>query len=211
MPNMQRLTWKGIALHAGKLPGYPATHGCIRLPSKFSSLLFGLTELGMTVVITSIPSLPTVSDAPAVTTQAAARGVPLSNAPFEWHPERSPASAYSMVSVVISAADGRAVVMRDGIEIGSAPVRVTGETRPMAYVLRSWDETGQHWLKLQFAGTGEGMEVAPGEGKRFEAPIMFRHSVASSRKTRQRSASLALARIAGLLSVSIGKSGNSRM
>src|SRR5215218_4617549 len=51
MPNMQRLTWKGIALHAGNLPGYPASHGCIRLPTKFSSLLFGATELGMTVVI----------------------------------------------------------------------------------------------------------------------------------------------------------------
>src|SRR6476619_6770890 len=35
MPNMQRLTWKGIALHAGKLPGYPASHGCIRLPHAF--------------------------------------------------------------------------------------------------------------------------------------------------------------------------------
>ena len=54
MPNMQRLTWKGIALHAGKLPGYPASHGCIRLPHKFSELLFGQTALGMTVVITSI-------------------------------------------------------------------------------------------------------------------------------------------------------------
>ena len=55
MPNMQRLTWKGVALHAGKLPGYPASHGCIRLPIKFSELLFGATKLGMTVVITSIP------------------------------------------------------------------------------------------------------------------------------------------------------------
>src|SRR3954451_5889270 len=50
MPNMQRLTWKGIALHAGNLPGYPASHGCIRLPMKFSALLFGTTSLGMTVV-----------------------------------------------------------------------------------------------------------------------------------------------------------------
>ena len=50
MPNMQRLTWRGIALHAGNLPGYPASHGCIRLPAKFSSLLFGATELGMTAI-----------------------------------------------------------------------------------------------------------------------------------------------------------------
>ncbi len=58
MPNMQRLTWKGIALHAGNLPGYPASHGCVRLPLAFSKLLFGQTALGMTVVITSHPGFP---------------------------------------------------------------------------------------------------------------------------------------------------------
>src|SRR4029450_14106017 len=44
MPNMQRLTWKGIALHAGNLPGYPAPHGGIRLPREFSKLLVGATQ-----------------------------------------------------------------------------------------------------------------------------------------------------------------------
>ena len=51
MPNMNRLTWSGIALHAGYLPGYPASHGCVRLPMGFSELLFGITKKGMTVVI----------------------------------------------------------------------------------------------------------------------------------------------------------------
>ena len=178
MPNMQRLTWRGIALHAGNLPGYPASHGCVRLPAKFSALLFGATERGMTVVITSIPAVPSGSAAPDVATSPAiAPGVSISTASYEWHPERSPVTEDSMVSVVISAADGRAVVLRNGVEIGSAPVRVTGETRPMAYVLRAWDLSGQHWMKLQFAGTGEGMEVAAGEGKRFEAPAKFRYDV----------------------------------
>ena len=179
MPNMQRLTWRGIALHAGNLPGYPASHGCIRLPTKFSSLLFGATELGMTVVITSIPAVPIGSDAPAVAMMTPALPASLSSAAYEWHPERSPANADSMVSVVISAADGRAVVMRNGVEIGSAPVRVTGEIKPMAYVLRAWDASGQHWLKLQFAGAGQGMEVTAEEGKRFEAPAKFRYDVAT--------------------------------
>lgn len=175
MPNMQRLTWKGVALHAGSLPGYPASHGCIRLPAKFSSLLFANTELGMTVVITSIPAIPSGSDAPAVAMPVAtSSNLPISNAPYEWHPDRS---HEGMVSVVISVADGRAIVLRGGAEIGSAPVRVTGETEPMAYVLRAWDESGQHWLKLQFSGSGEGMTVGAGEGKRFEAPAKFRHDV----------------------------------
>ncbi|WP_156461700.1 L,D-transpeptidase family protein, partial [Aliiruegeria sabulilitoris] len=51
MPNMNRLTWDGIALHAGNLPGYPASHGCVRLPLKFSALLFEVTHLGTPVII----------------------------------------------------------------------------------------------------------------------------------------------------------------
>lgn len=51
MPFMQRLTWDGIALHAGRLPGYPASHGCIRLPHAFAEQLFGLTERDHTLVV----------------------------------------------------------------------------------------------------------------------------------------------------------------
>ncbi|RZA17759.1 MAG: hypothetical protein EOP93_12780 [Lysobacteraceae bacterium] len=51
MPFMQRLTWDGIALHAGKIPGYPASHGCVRLPLAFAEALYGETERGMLVVI----------------------------------------------------------------------------------------------------------------------------------------------------------------
>lgn len=58
MPNMQRITWSGIALHAGALPGYPASHGCIRLPHSFSSKLFGMTEMGTRVVVTHQPAEP---------------------------------------------------------------------------------------------------------------------------------------------------------
>ena len=52
MPFMQRLTSKGIAIHAGDLPGYPASHGCIRLPNEFAKKLYGITEVGTAVMIT---------------------------------------------------------------------------------------------------------------------------------------------------------------
>lgn len=52
MPFMQRLTWTGIALHAGHDPGYPASHGCIRLPHAFARQLFGLTQIGTLVEVT---------------------------------------------------------------------------------------------------------------------------------------------------------------
>jgi hypothetical protein len=51
MPHMQRITWSGIALHGGPLPGYPASHGCIRLPYEFAARLFDLTRLGMRVIV----------------------------------------------------------------------------------------------------------------------------------------------------------------
>jgi hypothetical protein len=51
MPFMQRLTWDGIALHAGRLPGYPASHGCIRLPKAFAEALYGVTDHGGVVVV----------------------------------------------------------------------------------------------------------------------------------------------------------------
>ena len=51
MPHMHRLTWSGIALHGGPLPGYAASHGCVRLPYDFASRLFDITTLGMRVII----------------------------------------------------------------------------------------------------------------------------------------------------------------
>jgi len=51
MPHMQRLTWDGIALHGGNNPGYPASHGCIRLPPAFAALLFRATSIGTLVAV----------------------------------------------------------------------------------------------------------------------------------------------------------------
>jgi lipoprotein-anchoring transpeptidase ErfK/SrfK len=51
MPYMERLTWEGIAMHSGQLPGYAASHGCIRLPFDFSSRLYSVTSKGGTVII----------------------------------------------------------------------------------------------------------------------------------------------------------------
>ena len=51
MPFMQRLTWDGVALHGGAIPGYPASHGCVRLPTAFAAKLFGITDLGANVMI----------------------------------------------------------------------------------------------------------------------------------------------------------------
>jgi hypothetical protein len=51
MPHMQRITWSGIALHGGLLPGYPASHGCVRMPFDFAARLFDATRLGLRVIV----------------------------------------------------------------------------------------------------------------------------------------------------------------
>jgi lipoprotein-anchoring transpeptidase ErfK/SrfK len=58
MPYMQRITWSGIAMHAGPRPGYPASHGCIRLPEDFAIRLFHATKVGARVIVTREPAAP---------------------------------------------------------------------------------------------------------------------------------------------------------
>ena len=58
MPNMHRITWNGIALHGGPLPGYAASHGCVRLPFGFAEKLFDKTKIGMRVVISPNDAAP---------------------------------------------------------------------------------------------------------------------------------------------------------
>lgn len=176
MPYMQRLTWKGVALHAGHLPGYAASHGCIRLPAGFAKLLYGVTSLGMTVVITDQATQPRIAPTPPILASGSER--PEQPGQIIWTPEKSPSGP---VSIVVSAADRRAVVLRNGVEIGSAPVTVEGEVPgAWAYALREVDAAGQHWIRLQLspkAGSKE-LPVAPSEWQRFHAPENFRRAVA---------------------------------
>jgi len=73
MPFMQRITWTGIALHGGALPGYPASHGCVRMPEPFARRLFPLTENGMRVVVVRNDIAPAEISHPALFTPAKVR------------------------------------------------------------------------------------------------------------------------------------------
>ena len=66
MPWMQRLTWSGTALHAGVVPGYPASHGCIRLPFSFAPKLFQITIGGENVIVTGDRPVPKLVESPAL-------------------------------------------------------------------------------------------------------------------------------------------------
>ncbi|RXG88966.1 L,D-transpeptidase [Bradyrhizobium zhanjiangense] len=66
MPNMQRITWNGIALHGGPLPGYAASHGCVRMPFGFAENLFEKTYIGMRVIISPDDAVPTEFSHPSL-------------------------------------------------------------------------------------------------------------------------------------------------
>jgi hypothetical protein len=68
MPNMQRITWNGVALHGGPLPGYAASHGCIRMPYGFAEKLFDKTQIGMRVIIAPNDAAPVEFSHPALLT-----------------------------------------------------------------------------------------------------------------------------------------------
>jgi hypothetical protein len=169
MPYMQRLTWGGVALHGGNLPGYPASHGCIRLPNDFARLLYGVTRLGMTVVVTDQATVPRVAPVEALLRGPSAPAT----ADASWHPELSGSGP---VSIVISASDRRLVVLRNGIVIGRAPVTIDGEiTRTSAYMLSASAGSGQSWMRLGLPGqqADSGTELRG----RIHVPESFRRAV----------------------------------
>src|SRR5712691_5495253 len=66
MPHMQRITWSGIALHGGALPGYPASHGCVRMPFDFAARLFDATQMGLRVIVAPTDVAPVEIDHPVL-------------------------------------------------------------------------------------------------------------------------------------------------
>jgi hypothetical protein len=139
MPYMERLTWGGIALHAGGLPGYPESHGCVHLPSEFAKLLFDISPSGMTVVIASDATAPESVSHPGYLAPVnfvggkPVEGLQLEGAEDErWQPDLSPSGP---VSIVLSQASHRIVVYRNGIEIGRARLAVVGDEPLAAHVL----------------------------------------------------------------------------
>jgi hypothetical protein len=175
MPYMQRITWGGVALHGGNLPGYPASHGCIRLPHAFAQLLYGVTHLGMTVVVTRDAAVPRVAPAEALLqghlpVLGAATGI-------VWRPEASPTGP---VSIVISASDRRVIVLRNGTVIGSAPLTIDGRIeRTFAYVMQNGDAGARTWLRVPLPGQTDAA-AAPSElHGRIHVADSFRQAVES--------------------------------
>lgn len=173
MPFMQRLTWDGIALHAGKLPGHAASHGCIRLPEKFARLLYEQTKLGMTVVVTRRSSLPSIAAAADLIGPGKPGGTAAPDVGAFWQPDRSPAGP---VSIVISSADQLMTVIRGGRIIGRTQVSVT---RPISHpYLYSYNTqsggAAAQWSRVALPGQSAGDDLQAGD---VAVPEPFRTEV----------------------------------
>jgi hypothetical protein len=158
MPYMQRLTWSGIAMHSGNLPGYAASHGCIRMPYDFSQLLFSATAKGGTVVVgdgkTPTPHLasnPGLMLAPKDFTPEMVRR--LARDEYDWRPERSPQGP---ITIVLSSADRALYVYRNGNPIGRAAVEIGGRG------IGGRDRLGSHVFTLLEGSSGKPSQLAPG-------------------------------------------------
>ncbi len=158
MPFQQRLTWKGVALHAGHLPGFPASHGCVRLPMAFAKKLFDVTPMGGTVVIAGGHSDPVKRPAAGVLAPALAGVTPAPATPltptgtFTWNPAASPSGP---VSIIISTGDQQVVVLRNGVEIGRAHANVQQETTE-AQVMTFTGNRNAEWIQVGVADLAAG-------------------------------------------------------
>ncbi|WP_288729818.1 L,D-transpeptidase [uncultured Pseudoxanthomonas sp.] len=144
MPYQQRLTWDGVALHAGGLPGYPESHGCVHLPTGFAQKLFDASTMGMVVVVAEAGhSAADLVHPGALSPIDPSTGkdvdMPLleDGQPWRWDPSRA---SKGPLSVVLSRTDRILFVYRDGVEIGRTRIKLGGpdlRSGTHAYVVKA--------------------------------------------------------------------------
>lgn len=178
MPFMQRLTWDGVAMHAGMLPGHPASHGCIRLPEAFAERLFEVTTRGMVVVVTDERVAPPGINHPAAIAPLGlgANQIGPAGGSVPW-----PKDDGGPVSVVVSTYERALYVLQSGRLIASTPLTIpAGFTvgGMLLYVRRAdsfgdrADRNGGQWSAYRILGKGPA--PAPRElATQIKAPEAF--------------------------------------
>jgi hypothetical protein len=155
MPNSERLTWDGVALHAGGLPGYPSSHGCIHLPLAFSAVLYGITNLGTPVIICDDKSEPAVVTHPGIVLSdeagALASAAMVKAAGQRQNPPDATTKYYDVMSGLVSAADKAVYLFVDGEIAWQSPITITDPHKPLgnqSYTLLGPSENGQsiYWF-----------------------------------------------------------------
>lgn len=160
MPDTERLTWQGVALHAGDLPGYPASHGCVHLPLAFAADVFGVTQVGTPVIIAGDHTDPaSVRDPGPILGTTAEEEIKAKlgrRAP-------GPSSAHAVTSILVSRADSRIYVLENGEIVATGDAVIRDPTEPLGsnvFVWRGGDAAGSTWEGMGFHADPNGA-VAP--------------------------------------------------
>jgi len=120
MPHMQRITWSGIALHGGPLPGHAASHGCVRMPYEFARRLFGMTKLGMRVIVAPTDAVPVEIVHPALFPAQPRAGTVAAARAAEAAEATSKADQASIAAVTASREAARAVTrVAENLKLGA--------------------------------------------------------------------------------------------
>ncbi|MGC4024196.1 MAG: L,D-transpeptidase [Mesorhizobium sp.] len=150
MPNMNRLTWSGIALHAGNLPGYPASHGCVRLPMAFSADLFSITHLGTPVIIAG-PDDPQDLTHPGMVLDGYQAGQfenAVATKDGKTHPDDwTEAESSPITSVIASSSDKSIMLIENDEVLTQGPLSISGS-----------DSVGNHVFSLQAVGDSQTLQ-----------------------------------------------------
>ncbi|MFG1461381.1 L,D-transpeptidase [Xanthobacter sp. DSM 24535] len=153
MPYSERLTWSGVALHAGGLPGYPSSHGCVHLPLAFAKLLFSVTQVGTPVIIADSHSGPADILDPGL--------ILPSDVDKMFDADAKPilvTAAGEPVSLVASGADRKLIVLRGGVVVLEGAITVQDPSKPLGNVvyLLTADGAGRspRWSAVSYEGSG---------------------------------------------------------
>lgn len=165
MPNMNRLTWSGIALHAGNLPGYPASHGCVRLPFDFSAKLFTLTHVGTPVILAGAPNDPPELVDPGLILGGYAAGQ-FSQIVAEKDGRKHPsdwaeAEKQPVTSVIASSSDRKIVLISNAVVVAEAPLTIegAGSLGNHVFSLQGLDENaGLQWIDVTGSAARSGAQ-----------------------------------------------------
>ena len=187
---MQRLTWTGIALHAGALPGYAASHGCVRLPNDFAEHIYDLTKVGMRVVVAREGIAPVVISEPSIFRRnvAVVRAEGIGSAKPAEDPTGRATSAAALearVAALGNAADEAAQRTR---EKRAAATRAKAPVQPAERALRQAEaglakaETDLKTAEKVLADGGPGKRLAEAEALKASAPARIEAARAQREK-----------------------------
>jgi L,D-transpeptidase catalytic domain len=153
MPHMERLTWDGIALHAGKLPGYPASHGCVRLPKAFAEKLYAVTQIGTPVIIADEASHPESVYDPGLLLGAEAKNELGKTSKKKKKPAFSKSDA--VTSILVSGADKSIYVIQNGDIVAEGKAEIADPDTKLGsnvFILVKGDEDGFTWEAASYGG-----------------------------------------------------------